>query len=79
MANPEGLDPALLTASEGDEEAQLHELGLCEMAMEVGPELVVGDVGIPENGAGVAKSGLLPLVETIRILKLKKLVVVGFG
>jgi hypothetical protein len=49
------------------------------MAMEVGPELVVGDVGVPEDGARVAKSGLLPLVETIRILKLKKLVVVGFG
>ena len=79
MANPEGLDPALLTAGEGDEEAELHQLWFGEVVMKVGPELVVGDVGVPEDGAGVAEGGLLSIIEAIRILELKEVVVVGFG
>ena len=49
------------------------------MAMEIGPELVVGNVGIPKDGAGVAEGGLLPLVKSIRVLELKELVVISFG
>ena len=79
MADPEGLDPALLTAGEGDEEPEFNQLWFGEVAMEIGPELVVGDVGVPKDGAGVSQGRLLPLVETIRVLELKELVVVGFG
>ena len=79
MADPEGLDPPLLSAGQGDEEAQFDQLGLGEMAMEIGPELVVGNVGIPKDGAGVAEGGLLPLVKSIRVLELKELVVISFG
>jgi hypothetical protein len=44
--------------------------------MESRPEAVVGDVGIPEDGARVAERGLLPLVETVRVLESKQLVVI---
>ncbi|HKZ18712.1 MAG TPA: hypothetical protein VJQ57_01235 [Acidimicrobiia bacterium] len=79
MTDPEGLDPALLPTGQGDEEAKFHQFGFGEVAMEIRPELVVGDFGIPEDGAGVAEGGLLTLVVSIRVLELKELVVVGFG
>ncbi|HJU52031.1 MAG TPA: hypothetical protein VJ815_06825 [Acidimicrobiia bacterium] len=79
MADPQGLDPTLLSAGEGNEEAQLHQLRFGEMAMEIGPELVVGDLGIPEDGARVAEGGLFPLVVAVRVLELKELVVMRFG
>lgn len=79
MTDPEGLDPALLPTGQGDEEAQFHQLGFGEVAMEIRPELVVGDVGIPKDGTGVAEGSLLTLVVSVRVLELKELVVVGFG
>jgi hypothetical protein len=39
--------------------------------MKIRPEPVVGDVGIPEDGAGIAEGGLLTLVVSIRVLELK--------
>lgn len=79
MADPEGFDPPLLSAGQGDEEAQFHQLWFGEMAMEIGPKLVVGNVGIPKDGARVPEGGLFPFVESIRILELEEFVVMSFG
>jgi hypothetical protein len=61
VADAEGLDPALLTAGQSDEEAELDELRLGEVFMELAPQLLVGDVRVPDDGARVAERRLLPL------------------
>jgi hypothetical protein len=65
VADAEGLDPALLTQSKRDEEAQLYELLLAEVAMQLGPQRVVGEIRVPQNGAGPPQGGLLAFVEGV--------------
>lgn len=79
MADPERLDPTLLTARQGNEEPQLDEFWLREVLMELLPESVVGQARIPQNGAGVTKRGLLTVAIALGVLELQELVVIGFG
>ncbi len=78
MADAERFDPALLTAGQGDEEPELDQFGLGEVLVQVGPEAVVRDVGVPKNGARVTECDLLPLRIATRGLKLEQIGVVGF-
>lgn len=78
VADAERLDPALLTAGQCDEEPELDQLGLGEVFVQVGPELVVCDVGVPEDCAGVTKRNLLPIRVTTGGLKFQQVGVVGF-
>lgn len=61
VADSQCLDPALLAAGEGNEEAQLHQLWFGEMLMELCPQGLTGDLCVPQNRARVTERSLLPL------------------
>jgi hypothetical protein len=71
VSDAECLDPALLAARQGDEEAELDQLILAEMLVQPRPELVIGDIGVPDDGAGVRERGFLALGEAIRVLEIQ--------
>ncbi len=75
----ERLDPALLPQRKRDEEAEFDQLGDCEVAVEPLPEGVVGDLRIPDDGAGVGKRGLLARAELVRAGEVQQLVVFLLG
>lgn len=79
MANTEGFDPTLLPAGQGNEEPQLDQFRFCEVPVQLFPQLVIGDVGIPQNGAGVPQRRLFPVGEPVRVFEAEQLVVIGFG
>jgi hypothetical protein len=49
------------------------------MPVQLFPQGVVRDIGVPDNRAGVSKRRLLPLGKFIGTLKVKQLVILGFG
>jgi hypothetical protein len=65
VVDAEGLDPALLTEGEADEEAQLDQLLGGEAGVKALPESVVGDGGVPHDGAGPGQRRLLALAEAV--------------
>ena len=67
VLDAEGFDPALLAQGKGDEKSQLDQLGNGEMLIEFLPKSIIGDVGIPGNGAGIGERDFLALGEFIRI------------
>jgi hypothetical protein len=79
MADPECLDPTLLTTRQANEEPQFDEFWLREVLVKLCPEGVVGQTGIPKDGAGVAEGGLLPVGVAVGVLELQEVVVMGFG
>ena len=66
MAEPERPDPALAAGDVADEGAELDELGLAEVGVQVGPERVVREVGVPADRVGVAEGDALALAEERR-------------
>jgi hypothetical protein len=79
VADAKRLDPPLLAAGEGDEKAELDELSLAEMRVQLPPERVVGDPGVPDDGARVGQRDLLAFGEAIRVLEIQELFVLLFG
>ena len=79
MPDAQRLDPALLAAGEGDEKAELDELSLAEMRMQLLPKHVVGDPGVPDDGARVGERDLLAFCEAIRVLEIQELFVLLLG
>ena len=75
----ERLDPALLSQCESDEEAELDQLRNGEVLVEPFPEGVVGDLGIPNDGAGVGQRRLLARAELLRVGEVQQLVVFLLG
>lgn len=71
VADAESLDPSLLSAGQCDEESQFDQLGLREVFMELPPESLIGDGGVPDDRTGVAQRGLLPLGETGGLFELQ--------
>lgn len=65
VADPERLDPALLTEGERDERAELDQLGSREVLVEACPELIVGNFRVPDDGAGIGQCQLLTLVVAV--------------
>jgi hypothetical protein len=55
MADAECLDPALPAGDVADERAELDELRLAEVCVELRPELVIGTGGVPADRIRVAK------------------------
>lgn len=65
MLDAECFDPALLTQGEADEKAELHQLIDAEVLMELCPERVVGDLGVPCDRTGVSKRDFFSLGELV--------------
>ena len=78
MTDAERFDPALLAEREADEEAQLHQLGNRKMLVQPPPQRVVGDVGIPGDGAGVAKRDFFSFRELVRRRKVEQIIELRF-
>ena len=79
MPDAERLDPALLSERERDEEAELDELRHREVLVQLRPQRVVCDVGIPDDRAGIGERRFLALAETRRALELEQIVVLLLG
>ena len=79
MPDAERLDPSLLPRGKRDEEPEFDQFGDGEKVVEPLPKRLVGDLGIPEDGACVGKRGLLAGVELIRVVEAQQLVVFLFG
>ena len=76
MADAQRLDPALLPEGQRDEVAELDDLLLAEVLSQIGPDRVVGALGIPDQRARVAQRRLLARVVMVGALELQQLVVV---
>src|SRR6185436_13307633 len=79
VPDAERLDPSLLTQRERDEEAQLDQLRIREVQMQLCPQGLVGDLGVPDDGACVGQRRLLPLAELRRLREVKEIVVLFLG
>src|SRR5215831_7353882 len=75
VLDAERAQPALLPHGQRDEIADLDQLGLAEMLVQPGPELVV-DRQIPGDRLGVGQRCLLPLVVAARALEVDEIAVV---
>jgi len=64
---------------ERDEEAELDQFGDREVAVKLGPQGIVGDVGIPDDCACIGERRLLPGAEFFRVGEVQQLVVLLFG
>jgi hypothetical protein len=73
VADAKRLDPALLAEREADEEAELNELGIGEVLVQLRPQRIVSEVGVPDDGAGVGQRGFLALAEVIGLLEVQQL------
>ena len=63
MAQPQRLNPLLLSEGQSDEIAQLHQLGVAEVLVQPLPERIVRRVRIEDDGLGIGQRRLLPLVK----------------
>jgi hypothetical protein len=72
VADVEGLDPPLLSEGKADEEAELDQLRVGKVCVQRLPEGVIGDGGVPDNGAGVGEGSLLSLAELVGLLKMQQ-------
>ena len=75
VPDAECLDPALLPEREGNKEAQLDQFRNREKTMELLPQRAVGDLGIPDDSAGVGQGSLLTLRECLRIYKVQEFII----
>src|ERR1041384_364216 len=78
MADAERLDPALLPERQCDEKAELDQLRDAEVLVQFCPQRVVGDIGVPDDGAGIGQRGLLALGEFVRRAEVQEFVVLPF-
>jgi len=78
MADTQCLDPALLTERQRYEKPELDELGNREVAVQLLPEGLIGNIGIPDDRTGIRERHFLPLGELIRALKIEELIVIVF-
>src|SRR5689334_8595578 len=72
MLDVEQPQPALLAHSQGDEAAELDELGLAEVPIEPLPERVVG-IEMPRDRLGIGECGLLALAVARRLLEVEQI------
>ena len=71
VCDTQRLDPPLLPQRKRDEESKLDQLGLAEMRVEAGPQVVVGKVGVPDDRAGPGQRRLLTLVVSVGLFELQ--------
>src|ERR1700730_17175260 len=75
VLDAEGAQPALLSHGQRDEITDLNQLGLAEMLVQAGPELIVNGQ-IPGDGFGISERRLLPLVIAPRALEIDEVAVI---
>src|ERR1043166_7929295 len=78
VADAESFDPALLAKGQSNEKSQLDQFRDGEMSMEFFPKSIVGNLGVPCDGAGVSKRHFFAFGELVRIGKVQQLVVLIF-
>src|SRR5215211_168299 len=74
-ANAERSQPVELAVNDRHAIPEFDELGLAEVAMEAGPQIIVGDRGIPGDRLRPAQRGALALVESIVVVELDDVIV----
>ena len=79
VADAQRLDPALLPEREPDEKSQFREFRHAEMVVQLFPERIVGDIRVPDDGAGVGERHFFALGELARRGELQQFVVLVFG
>jgi len=65
MLDAQCFDPALLTEGEADKKTELDQLIEAEVLMELCPERVIGDLGVPGDRAGVGERDFFSLSELV--------------
>ena len=78
MADAESFDPALLAQGQPDEKAQLDQFRYREMLIEFLPKSIVGNIGVPRDGARIGQRDFLALGELVRIGKIQQFVILVF-
>ena len=78
MIDAQGFDPTLLAECQSDEKAELDELWDGEVPVQLLPERIVRDVGVPRDRARVSERDFFPLRELFRIGEVEKLVIFLF-
>ncbi len=71
MVDAKRFDPALLSQGERDEKTQFDQFGNGEVLMELLPKSIVGDLGVPDDGAGISQRDFFALSEFVRIGKVE--------
>lgn len=79
MADAQGFDPPLLSQRERDEEPELDQLRHREVFVELLPQRIVRDLGVPDNRARVGQRDLLAGAELLGVGKRQQVVVFLFG
>ena len=78
MPDTERLDPALLPERQRDEESQLDELRHREVLVELRPQSLVRNLGVPDDRAGIRQGNFLAFAETGRFFELQEIVILLF-
>jgi hypothetical protein len=79
VIDPKCFDPALLSERQRDEETKLDQLGNREVSVQLLPQAVVGDIGVPRDRTGVGQRDFLSLAEFVRFGKVEQLIVLRFS
>jgi hypothetical protein len=79
VIDAQGFYPALLAQSETNKKTQLHQFRNREMLIELLPQSIVGDIGIPGDRAGIGQRNLFALAEPVRFGKVQELIIFFFG
>src|SRR5208283_5940084 len=79
MAQVKSLEEPLLSHREADEVAELDQFWLGEVAVQLFPQLIVGQPGIPGDRLGPPQRRLLPFGQDLRLAEIDDLVVGAFG
>ena len=65
MVDPKRFDPALLAQRQRDEKPELDQFGDGEVLVQLVPQDVIGDLGVPRDGARIGKRDLLAVAEFV--------------
>jgi hypothetical protein len=71
VTDAERLDPPLLPKRQPDEEAELDQLSIAKMRMQLVPQCIIGDRGIPDDRTRVGERSLLTRAELIGIAEVQ--------
>lgn len=73
VADAERFDPPLLAECQADEKTKLHQLRIGEVLVQLLPQRIIREGGLPHDGAGVGQRDLLALGEFVRVGEVQQL------
>jgi hypothetical protein len=79
VAHAEGLEEPLLPHRQADEVTQLDQLRLGEVAVQLGPQVIIGQPRVPGDRLGPPQRGLLPFGQQLRPAEIDDLVERALG